>query len=99
MGEAGGSADLFSLMGLAGVLEFYGGLLIILGLFTRPVAVILALEMIVAYFMSHFPQGLVPYLNRGELALLYMSVWIFLAGNGAGPVSLDRARASRRGGF
>jgi putative oxidoreductase len=89
MGEAGGSAPLFSLMGLAGVLEVFGGLLILLGLFTRPVAVILALEMITAYFMAHFPQGPVPYLNGGELALLYMSVWIFLVGNGGGPVSLD----------
>ncbi|MGH7543336.1 MAG: DoxX family protein [Gemmatimonadota bacterium] len=89
MGEAGGSAPLFSLMGLAGVLEVFGGLLILLGLFTRPVALILALEMIIAYFYAHFPRGPVPLLNGGELALLYMSVWIFLAGNGAGPLSLD----------
>jgi putative oxidoreductase len=90
MGEAGGSAPLFSLMGLAGVLEVFGGLLILLGLFTRPVALILALEMLIAYFYAHFPRGPVPLLNGGELALLYMSVWIFLAGNGAGPWSLDR---------
>ena len=84
-------------MGLAGVLEVFGGLLILLGLFTRPVAAILGLEMIIAYFRAHFPQGPVPYLNRGELALLYMSVWIFLAGNGAGPWSLDgMMRRSRR---
>lgn len=96
MGEAGGSAPLFSLMGLAGVLEVFGGLLIVLGLFTRPVAVILALEMIIAYFRAHFPQGPIPYLNGGELALLYMSVWIFLTGNGAGPWSLDgRMRRGR----
>lgn len=90
MGEAGGSAPLFSLMGLAGVLEVFGGLLILLGLFTRPVAAILGLEMIIAYFIAHMPRGPVPYLNGGELALLYMGVWIFLAGNGAGPVSVDR---------
>lgn len=90
MGEAGGSAPLFSLMGLAGVLEVFGGLLILLGLFTRPVAAILALEMIIAYFMAHLPRGPIPYLNGGELALLYMGVWIFLAGNGAGPWCLDR---------
>ena len=95
MGEAGGSAPLFSLMGLAGVLEVFGGLLILLGLFARPVAVILALEMIIAYFMAHLPRGPVPYLNGGELALLYMSVWIFLAGNGAGPWSLDRMMKRR----
>lgn len=90
MGEAGGPAPLVSLMGLAGVLEVFGGLLILLGLFTRPVAAILALEMIIAYFMAHLPRGLIPYLNGGELALLYMGVWIFLAGNGAGAWSLDR---------
>ena len=95
MDDAGGSAPLVSLMGLAGVLEVFGGLLILLGLFTRPVALILALEMIIAYFKAHLPQGPVPYLNGGELALLYMSVWIFLAGNGAGRWSLDRMR--RRG--
>ena len=55
------------------MLEVFGGLLIFLGLFTRPVAVILALEMIVAYFKAHFPQGPVPYLTGGELALLFMS--------------------------
>lgn len=97
MGEAGGSAPLFSLMGLAGVLEVFGGLLILLGLLTRPVAAILALEMVIAYFKAHFPQGPVPYLNRGELALLYMSVWIFLAGNGAGPWSLDGVMRRSRG--
>lgn len=90
MGEAGGPAPLVSLMGLAGVLEVFGGILILLGLFTRPVAAILALEMIIAYFMAHLPRGLIPYLNGGELALLYMGVWIFLAGNGAGAWSLDR---------
>jgi putative oxidoreductase len=96
MGEAGSRAELFSLMGLAGVLEVFGGLLIVIGLFTRPVAAILALEMIIAYFRAHFPQGWVPYENGGELALLYMVVWIFLAGNGAGPLSLDRWIRTRK---
>src|SRR5690625_2950509 len=57
MGPEGGTATLFSLMGLAGVLEFFGGLLIVVGLLTRPVAVVLALEMIAAYFMAHVPLG------------------------------------------
>ena len=95
MGPEGGRAELFSLMGLAGILEVFGGLLIVLGLFTRPVAAILALEMIIAYFKAHFPEGWVPIQNRGELALLYMLVWIFLVGNGAGPLSLDRWIRSR----
>jgi putative oxidoreductase len=94
MGPEGGSAELFSLMGLAGVLEVFGGLAIVLGVLTRPVAIVLAIEMIVAYFMAHAPQGPIPYANGGELALLYGFVWIFLAGNGAGPASADRALAA-----
>ena len=96
MGPEGGSAELFSLMGLAGVLEVFGGLAITLGVLTRPVAVVLALEMLIAYVYAHVPQGAVPYVNGGELALLYMCVWIFLAGNGAGQFSVDRALASRK---
>jgi putative oxidoreductase len=95
MGPAGGSAELFSLMGLAGVLEVFGGLLIAVGFLTRPVAVLLAAEMLAAYVMAHAPQGPIPYSNGGELALLYLVVWIFLAGNGAGPASAD-ARLARR---
>ena len=96
MGPEGGTAELFSLMGLAGVLEVFGGLAIILGVLTRPVAIVLALEMLIAYLYAHVPRGAVPYVNGGELALLYASVWIFFAGNGAGPFSVDRALASRR---
>ncbi len=81
--------DLVSLMGLAGVLEFFGGLLIVIGLLTRPVAVILAVEMIAAYFMAHAPQGGFPVQNGGELALLYALAFLFLAANGPGPWSLD----------
>jgi putative oxidoreductase len=95
MGPAGGSAELFSLMGLAGVLEVFGGLAIALGVFTRPVAVVLALEMLAAYFMAHAPQGPVPSSNGGELALLYLGVWTLLAGNGAGPWSVDAAIRDR----
>ena len=98
MGPEGGSAELFSLMGLAGVLEVFGGLAIALGALTRPVAIVLALEMLIAYFHAHVPRGAVPYLNGGELALLYASVWIFLAGNGAGPFSVDRVLESRKAG-
>lgn len=95
MGEAGQAAELFSRMGLAGVLEVFGGLFILLGIFTRPIAVILALEMVAAYYIAHMPQGWNPYLNGGELALLYMFVFIFLAANGAGPASIDRLIARR----
>lgn len=88
-GPEGGSAELFSLMGLAGVLEVFGGLLIAIGLLTRPVAAIVGLEMVIAFFRAHVPRGWVPYENGGELALLYLCVWIFLVGNGAGPWSVD----------
>lgn len=91
----GGTAELLSLYGLAGVLEVFGGLLILVGLFTRPVALVLALEMLVAYGKAHLPRGLVPYENSGELALLYMCVFILLAGWGAGPFSVDRWRERR----
>lgn len=90
MGPEGGSAELVSLMGLAGVLEVFGGLAIVLGVLTRPVAIVLALEMLIAYFYAHAPEGPIPYSNGGELALLYFFVWTYLAGNGAGPASVDR---------
>lgn len=96
MGGEGGTAELVSLMGLAGILEVFGGLLIAIGLLTRPVAAIVAIEMLIAYFRAHLPQGWVPIENDGELALLYMVVWVFLAGNGAGPFSVDGWLRSRR---
>lgn len=91
-GPTGGTASLISQMGLAGVLELFGGLLIVLGLFTRPVAVILLLEMVFAYLTAHQPQAPMPVQNGGELALLYALVFAFLAGHGAGPFSLDHRR-------
>jgi putative oxidoreductase len=93
VGPNGGTVALMSQFGLAGVLETFGALLVLLGLFTRPVALILALEMLVAFFQVHFPRGGAPIQNEGELALLYMFVWLFFAGNGAGPASLDARRA------
>jgi putative oxidoreductase len=82
-------AALFSLMGLAGVLEVFGGLLLLVGLFTRPVAFVLAGEMAVAYFKSHFPEGFWPNLNRGELAALYCFLFLYLAAAGGGAWSLE----------
>ena len=94
MGPNGGTVTLMSQMGLAGVLECFGGLLIVLGLLTRPVALLLAVEMLVAFFQAHFPRGGFPIQNGGETPLLFMLVWLFFAGNGAGPASID---ARRRG--
>lgn len=92
---AGATVPLVSQMGLAGVLEFFGGLLLVIGLFTRPVAIVLVLEMIAAYFIAHMPQGGFPVQNGGELALLYALVFLFLAATGAGPWSVDDQLARR----
>jgi putative oxidoreductase len=86
----GQKPPLFSLLGVAGLLEFLGGLLLLLGLFTSLVAFILSGEMAVAYFYAHFPQGFWPLQNRGELAVLYCFIFLYLAAAGAGPWSLDR---------
>ena len=95
--QPAGAFQLFSLMGIAGVLEFFGGLLILLGLFTRPVAFLLSGQMAVAYFLAHAPQGLLPLQNRGELAALYSFVFLFLAVAGGGTWSFDHL-LWRRGG-
>ena len=83
--------ELMSLMGFAGCLELIGGGLILIGLFTRPVAFILAGEMAFAYFMAHAPQGFWPVLNQGESAVLFCFVFLYLSAAGGGPWSLDRA--------
>ncbi|MCI0429777.1 MAG: DoxX family protein, partial [Rhodospirillales bacterium] len=76
--------------GLSGVFELVGGALIVVGLFTRPVAFILAGMMAVAYFVAHAPQNFFPLLNGGELAALYCFVFLYLSAAGGGTWSLDR---------
>jgi len=88
---AGGTVPLASLIGFAGALELFGGLCVMLGLLTRPVAFVLAGEMAVAYFKSHFPNGFWPIQNHGESAALFCFVFVFFAAHGAGPFSLDAA--------
>ena len=90
--------SLFSLIGLAGVLELVGGALVVLGLFTRPAAFILSGEMAVAYFFAHASHGnvLLPTLNEGEAAVLYCFVFLFLSVEGAGAWSIDSMRKSER---
>lgn len=82
---------LFSLLGFAGVLEFFGGLLLLLGLFTRPVAFLLSGMMAVAYFMAHASKGavLLPILNGGEAAVLYCFLFLYLVAAGGGAWALD----------
>jgi putative oxidoreductase len=83
---------LFSLLGVQAILELVGGGLIVLGLFTRPVAFILSGDMAVAYFISHAPAGFFPVLNRGEGAILYCFAFLYLAVVGGGAWSVDRLR-------
>lgn len=83
---------LLSLSGIAGVLELFGGALVALGLFTRPVAFILSGEMAFAYFIAHAPRSFFPVLNGGDAAILYCFVFLYLAVVGAGAWSLDAAR-------
>ena len=92
----GGTVVLLSQSGLGGFLETFGGLLLLVGLFTRPVAFILAGEMAVAYFQFHAPAGFWPLVNKGELAALYCFLWLYFSATGPGPWSLDALRHKRR---
>jgi len=87
---------LVSLLGLAGILELAGGLLILVGLFTRPTAFILSGEMAVAYFMAHAPNGFLPILNQGELAVVYCFVFLYFSFAGGGNYSLDAMRSKAK---
>jgi putative oxidoreductase len=90
-GALGGHAvPIASQMGLAGIIEFGGGLLIAVGLFTSPVALIASGEMAWAYFQAHAPRATFPIQNGGELAALYSFLWLYVAARGAGPLSLDK---------
>jgi len=98
MGGPGQTVELMSRSGLAGVLELFGGALIVLGVLTLPVAVILVLEMLAAYVLAHVGRGLAPIENGGELALLYALIFAFLAANGPGRWSVHGWLARRRAG-
>jgi len=87
---------LFSLIGVQGALELVGGFLILIGLFTRPVAFVLAGDMAVAYFMAHAPKGFFPTLNGGQLAILFCFVFLYLAVAGGGEWSADELVARSR---
>lgn len=87
--EFGGHPALLSQVWIGGVLEFYGGLAILLGLCTRPVAFILSGEMAVAYFQFHQPNGFWPIQNHGEPAVLFCFIFLLLAAQGGGDWSLD----------
>ncbi len=86
---------LVSLLGLASGLEIIGATLLLLGLFTQPIAFLLSGEMAVAYFMAHFPRSFWPILNNGEHTVLFCFLFLYLAAAGGGEWALDRARARR----
>lgn len=91
----GNKAELVSMMGFAGVLETFGGALIILGLFTRPTAFVLSGQMAVAFFMVHLPISFFPILNMGEITVLYCFIFLWLSAAGPGPWSIDAMRSKR----
>ena len=89
LGGHGATAHFFSWPWAAGMIEVVGGPLILIGLFTQPVAFVLCGEMAVAYFWAHAPHGFWPLVNHGELAVLYCFVFLFLTVAGGGPISAD----------
>ena len=92
-----GTAQPMTQVWIGGVLEAFGGLLMLIGLFTRPIAFLLAGEMAVAYFQFHAPQSFYPIINHGEAAVLYCFIWLYISAAGPGPWSVDamRSRAPR----
>lgn len=80
-----------TLMWFAGILEAFGGALLLIGLFTRPVAFVLSGMMAVAYWMAHAPQSIFPIQNGGDAAILFCFVFLYIAAAGGGPLSVDRA--------
>ena len=93
----GSTVALTSQIGVAAVLETIGGLLLLLGLFTRPVAFLLSGQMAFAYFISHAPQGFWPVLNQGTPAVLFSFVWLYISAAGPGPWSVDAWRGRTSG--
>ncbi len=92
----GGTAPVGSLVWFAGVIEVVGGTLLLLGLFTRPVAFILSGEMAFAYFIGHAGHGFWPVLNQGAPAIFYCFTFLYMSAAGPGPWSLDALLARRR---
>jgi putative oxidoreductase len=90
------TVELMSLSGAAGILEVFGGAMLLFGLFTRPVAFILSGEMAVAYFLRHAPRDFWPILNGGEVAALYCFLFLYFAAAGGGAWSLDALMRGRR---
>lgn len=93
---AGFTAPLLSQTGIGGMLEFFGGLLLLIGLWTRPVAFVMSGMMAVAYFQFHFPMGFYPSRNQGVAAALYCFVWLYFSAAGGGAWSVDALREKKK---
>ena len=92
--EGASGPEIVSLLGAAGIMEIIGGGLLILGLFTRPVALLVAGEMAIAYWMAHAPKSFFPALNGGDAAILYCFIFLYIFCAGPGPWSLDAKRST-----
>jgi putative oxidoreductase len=88
----GKTVALASQLGVGATLEVFGGFLLLIGLFTRPIAFLLAGQMAVAYFQFHLPKGFWPVANGGVPAALYCFIWLYISAAGAGPWSVDARR-------
>jgi putative oxidoreductase len=91
-GAEPGPQELFTLFGIAGLLETVGGVLLLIGLFTRPVAFVMSGEMAVAYFLVHAPASFFPAINGGDAAILFCFIFLYLFAAGPGTWSLDEVR-------
>jgi putative oxidoreductase len=89
-GIGGARPPLTTMLGVAGLLETFGGALIFFGLFTRPVAFLLSGEMAIGYFRTHAPRSFWPLLNAGEITVLYCFLFLWLSAGGPGPWSVDK---------
>jgi|ERR1700736_879638 putative oxidoreductase len=96
-GAAPGPQPLLSFFGIAGLLETVGGALLLIGLFTRPVAFLMAGEMAVGYFVVHAPQSFFPAINGGDAAILFCFIFLYLTAAGPGAWSVDEVRAGKAG--
>jgi putative oxidoreductase len=85
----GGTVKLMSQLGLAGILETFGGFLLLIGLFTRPIAFLVSGEMAIAFFQVHFPKSPWPTISMGVAPVLYCFIWLYFSAAGAGPWSVD----------
>ena len=92
----GSTVSMVSLLGVARMLELLGGIALVIGLWTRPVAFVLTGQMLIAFLIAHFPRGGWPIQNGGELPLLYALVFAFLTATGSGPASIDQRRPARQ---